>query len=115
MRVLSGIAPGHTTTSSLLPVRATSLPRFGASQNGNASRRSRAIRRLRQWSLRQDPIVKTGKKKKRDIPKSSSFYSDSCFVRYILAMGMENGQIQLWRAEAGDLSRWELWLDIDKR
>ncbi|KAI9317414.1 WD40-repeat-containing domain protein [Dichotomocladium elegans] len=35
--------------------------------------------------------------------------------RYILAVGMENGKIQMYSADEKDICQWSLWSDVDER
>lgn len=43
-------------------------------------------------------------------------YSSISFVyRYVIAVGLENGNIQLLTANFDNLNQWELWHNVDER
>lgn len=45
----------------------------------------------------------------------SMFFSFAIRFRYLLAVGLENGQIKLIAASEQDITQWALWANVDDR
>lgn len=45
----------------------------------------------------------------------SMFFSFAILFRYLLAVGLENGQIKLIAASEQDITQWALWANVDDR
>lgn len=43
------------------------------------------------------------------------FFSFAVLFRYLLAVGLENGQIKLIAASEQDITQWALWANVDDR